>query len=507
MSTLKTRIAQAMEEEAPRTRKLENCAMVIFGASGDLARRKVIPALYNLMKDRLLPEKFELIGTSRSIESTRKFIDIARDSINRHSRQPLDEEQFEEFARGIEHVQGDPASPDTHVQLRQHLEEADWRLGTDGRHVFYVATPPSTLPPIVKELELTGLLKPPQPQRKPWPRMVIEKPFGRDLASARELNSLIRAVLGESQIYRVDHYLGKETVQNILMFRFANSVFEPLWNSKHVDHVQITAAEEIGIGRRGRFYDETGAVRDMIQNHMLQMLALCAMEPPISHEADAVRDERVKVLRALRKPTDDSVWRDVVLGQYRGYRSEPNVPWDSRTPTYAALKVMVDNWRWQGVPFYLRTGKRLKSRLTEISVRFRAIPFCLFGDLCPTIPSNELTLRIQPDEGITLSFVCKEPGERLGVKNVSMAFNYARAFEQPPHDAYERLLLDCLRGDQTLFAREDAVESAWEYVTPILEVYENSPSFRIAVYEQGGAGPEDADELMARDGRAWRPLL
>ena len=505
MDAVKTR-AERETDAAPPGRRTENCVMVIFGASGDLARRKVIPALYNLAKDGSLPEKFELIGSSRSIESTETFIELAKDSIKRHSRQPLDDEAFDAFARNIEHVTGDPASAETQALLRQHLQESEWRIGAKGNRLFYMATPPSTLQDIVKELELTEQIEAPSRRRCPWPRVVVEKPFGHDLASARELNALLARVLHENQIYRVDHYLGKETVQNILMFRFANSVFEPVWNSKYVDHVQITAAEEIGIGRRGKYYDESGAVRDMVQNHMLQMLALCAMEPPISYEADTVRDERVKVLRALRPIGGDAAWRDVVLGQYRGYRNEPNVAWDSRTPTYAALKVMVDNWRWQGVPFYIRTGKRLKQRLTEISVAFRPIPFCLFGDLCPTIPNNELVLRIQPDEGIALSFVCKEPGERPAVKNVTMNFSYSDTFRRPAHDAYERLLLDCMRGDQTLFAREDAVEAAWDFITPILGVYEGSPTFRISVYEPESEGPEAADELMTRDGRSWRRL-
>jgi glucose-6-phosphate 1-dehydrogenase len=336
---------------------------------------------------------------------------------------------------------------------------------------------------------------------------VVEKPFGHDLASARELDALISREIDESQVFRIDHYLGKETVQNILVFRFGNSIFEPLWNRKYIDHVQVTAAEDMGIEGRGRFYDETGVLRDIVQNHLLQVLALFAMEPPAALGADEVRDQKAIVLGALRPINPARVASRVVLGQYQGYRQEPQVAPDSRTPTFAALELFIDNWRWQGVPFYLRAGKRLAKRVTEIVVQFQSIPLCLFSreEACNFEP-NVLCLRIQPDEGIQLRFACKPPGDRLVSRNVTMDFSYAGGFGAPVHEAYERLLLDAMRGDATLFWRRDEVERAWQFMTPILAAVESGAPELVRPYEPGSSGPPEADDLLAREGRAWRPL-
>jgi len=490
-------------------RKVSPCALVIFGASGDLSRRKLMPAIYNLARDGALPESFNLIGNCRSLSSCEEFLGILREAVPRFSRGPFDESVWEKVAPRIGHVTGDPKQPDTHAKLRDRLLEADRRYGTSGKHLFYIATPPKTFLQIIRQLGDSGLLHAGvNKSGAAWPRVLIEKPFGHDLASARRLNDLLAETVHESQIYRIDHYLGKETVQNILVFRFGNSIFEPLWNRKHVDYMEITAAEEIGIGRRGAFYDETGVLRDVVQNHMLQVLALCAMEPPVSHDAGGIRDEKTKVFRQLRGIRGEQARRDVVLGQYRGYRSEPNVAPDSRMPTYAALKVMIDNWRWQGVPFYLRAGKRLATRMTEIAISFQRIPFCLFGreNVCRTVEKNILTIRIQPEEGISLHFATKVPGEDLSVGTVTMDFNYSGVFEGPPPEAYEHLLLGCMRGDQTLFARRDGVELQWQFMTPVLEAWESDPTAPICTYEQGSSGPSEADELLARSGHTWREI-
>jgi glucose-6-phosphate 1-dehydrogenase len=338
---------------------------------------------------------------------------------------------------------------------------------------------------------------------------MIEKPFGHDLASAQALNRMAASFLDESQIYRIDHYLGKETVQNIHVFRFGNAIFDPIWNRKYIDHVQITAAEELGMEGRGKFYDETGALRDVVQNHLLEVLALVAMEPPVSVRADDQRDARIAVFRSLRPIIGEDVAREVVRAQYVGFREEPNVPTASRTPTYAALKVMIDNWRWQGVPFYLRAGKRLARRATEVAIHFQRVPLCLFGrdEVCQRLDANVLTLRIQPDEGIDLRFVAKSPGEDLTIESVGMDFTYARSFTKKPQEAYERLFLDGMRGDQSLFARRDGVERAWEFITPILEAWEERDQTPLPTYPQGSAGPREADELLLRDGRRWRLLV
>jgi glucose-6-phosphate 1-dehydrogenase len=477
----------------------DDCTVVIFGVTGDLTHRKLVPALYTLAAQDELPSRFAMIGTSTSVGSADALRADLRESTSKFSRtRPLDEAAWKRFAEGVETVQGDFNEPGAYAALRTKLAEVEARRGTRGNRLYYMATPPSVFPVILRHLKDAGLLHP--PGTSPWSRVVMEKPFGRDLTSARELNRLVAEVLDESQIFRIDHYLGKETVQNILVFRFGNSIFEPVWNRKYVDHVQITMAEEIGVERRGKFYDQTGVLRDVVQSHLLQVLALCAMEPPTSFRADDVRDEKTQLFRSLRPSRpDDAVW-----GQYEGYRGEEGVAPDSRTATFVAMKAMIDNWRWQGVPFYLRAGKGLRRRTTEVSVHFQAIPFCLFGreEVCQLIEPNVLTLRIQPDEGIALRFAAKAPGDDLTVGTVTMDFSYASSFQRPSGEAYERLLLDAMRGDATLFARRDGDEKCWEFVQPLLE----DPGVP-SPYARGTTGPPEADELLRREKRRWRPLV
>jgi glucose-6-phosphate 1-dehydrogenase len=489
-----------------RSRPPEACTIVIFGVTGDLTHRKLVPALYNLQREGDLPEKFAVIGTSTSVTSAAEFRSQLRGSVAKFSRtKPLDEEVWNAFASRIETCVADVNSPDDYTKLCRVIEEIEQRQGLPGNRLFYMAVPPGVFPVILRNLRASGLLYPVGSSR--WSRVVIEKPFGRDLASARELNRTVAQVIDESQIFRSDHYLGKETVQNILVFRFGNSIFEPIWNRKYIDHVQITMAEDITVERRGKFYDATGVLRDVVQSHLMQVLALCTMEAPATFRADDIRDEKFKLLRSIRPITAGEVGQDVVAAQYRGYRDAEGVSKTSRTPTYVALKLAIDNWRWQGVPIYVRAGKGLAARNTEVSICFQTIPFCLFGseEVCQRIEPNVLTLRIQPREGIGLRFGCKVPGEDLSVGSVAMDFSYADSFKRAPWEAYERLLLDAMRGDHTLFARRDGDEQAWSILTPILEAW-GSGSDPLPEYPVGSAGPAEADQLLRRDGRRWRPL-
>jgi glucose-6-phosphate 1-dehydrogenase len=483
----------------------EPCAIVIFGASGDLAHRKLVPALYNLLSDGLLPERVAIVGVARE-GSRDEIVASLKTSTSEHSRKPLDARLWDRFAESLCFTSGDFQDERTYAELEEQLALVERERSTGGNRIFYLATPPDLFAPIVKHLRQTGLVH--APGGVPWSRVIIEKPFGRDLDSARALNDAVAAALDERQIYRIDHYLGKETVQNILVFRFGNSIFEPLWNRRFIDHVQITAAESIGVEGRGKFYDAAGVLRDVVQNHALQVLALCAMEAPVSFVADDIRDRKIEVWRSLRPLAGSDLGRETVRAQYRGYRDEEGVARESHTPTFAALRLFIDNWRWQGVPFYLRAGKKLGARLTEVAIHFQPIPLCLFdrAEACKMAP-NVIVLRIQPDEGITLRFAAKVPGEGVTVANILMQMDYREAFGTPVAEAYERLLFDCIRGDATLFARRDGVETAWRFITPILEAWDAADAgTSLPVYEPGTAGPEAADALLARDGREWRPL-
>ena len=489
---------------ASRVLEPPSCAVVVFGATGDLTRRKLMPALYNLAAGGHLPPSFATVGCARRGWSAGEFRSRMREGVREFSRSGLSDPVWDGLAPALEFVTGDFADPATYVRLREVLAAIDAGHGTLGNRLFYLAVPPDEFRAILLGLRNAGLIA--APNGPTFTRVILEKPFGRSAETARELNALVASVLDESQTFRIDHYLGKETVQNIMVFRFANSMFEPLWNRKYIDHVQITAAETVGVGTRGKFYESTGVLRDIVQNHLLEVLTLCAMEPPNSGHADDVRGEKLKVLKALRQPWSDTVPLDMVLGQYEGYRREPDVSPDSRTPTFAAMRLFIDNWRWQGVPFYLRAGKRMQKRVTEISVHMQSIPLSLFGDgnLCEHVEPNVLTLRIQPEEGIQLAFSSKLPGHDFTVAPVFMDMKYVEAFGGEPPEAYERLLLDAMRGDATLFSRRDAVETSWSWIQPILDYVESNPEAELSMYGAGSWGPAAADRLMQRDRRQWR---
>lgn len=453
------------------------CALAIFGASGDLAARKIFPSLAYLRRKKLLPGDFHVLGAGRSR--------LTRAELRSRSG----------GLPNVDYLAGAYDAPGTYAKLGNRLRSLASRHGTGGRVVFYLAVPPALYAPIVRGLASSGLTRGPGD----WPRVIIEKPFGRDLASAERLDKDILRELREEQVYRIDHYLGKETVQNILVFRFANAIFEPVWNRRYVDSVQISALESLGVEHRAGYYDRSGVIRDMFQNHMLQLLALTAMEPPGGIEADKVRDRKTEVFRSL-KPLGRDWSRNVVLGQYRGYRREPGVARDSATPTYAAMRLEISNDRWKGVPFYLRSGKKLRRRAAEIAVRFKPSARPLFGPLCPSLSANVLVHRIQPDEGISLTFETKKPGPKLCVGALAMEFDYAKVFGESPPEAYQRLLLDAMLGDQTLFIRRDAVRLSWKFFDPLLR----SEGARPLSYASGSRGPVEADSLLERDGRAWR---
>ncbi len=490
-----------------------NC-FVIFGATGDLTRRKLVPALYRLYTQRLLPAGFSIIGVGRRPSSDEEFRATLRSAIGAAPGSPDDSPVWESFAAGIRYVSFEFHDPDGYKQLDQVLREQDEQRGTAGNRLYYLATPPAVFATIAGCLGESGLAK---PEDGRWAQLVVEKPFGHDLASARDLNDQLHQYFDEPQIFRIDHYLGKDTVQNILVFRFGNAIFEPLWDRRYVDHVEITVAESLGMEGRGGYYDTSGGLRDMVQNHMLQVLSLVGMEPPATFAADAVRDEKVKVLRAVRPLTAGQIGTDVVRARYvpglvtgkraPGYREEEGVAPDSNTETYVALKLMIDNWRWSGVPFYLRHGKRLPKRVTEVAITYNRPPLRLFPDgRTSGLEPNVIILRIQPDEGISLTFEAKTPGPSMNLREVHMDFLYGAQFGVSPPEAYERLLLDAMLGDHTLFTRSDEVEAAWSILKPVMDAWAHEDAEDIAIYEAGTWGPREADRLIEGDGRRWRRL-
>ncbi len=486
------------------------CVLTVFGGGGDLTHRKIVPAIYNLFLDGLLPRPFALVGVDRLEMNDQQFRDHLRDGVNQFSRRGATKtDQWSEFAARVGYLAADFNDAKAFGRLAELLAARDKEANAPTEHVFYLATSPSLIELIARQLCQAKLMADVVRQR-----LVVEKPFGRDLKSAETLNRMLTGTLEEKQIYRIDHYMGKETVQNILAFRFANSIFEPIWNRRYIDHVQITVAESVGVEHRGGYYDHSGAVRDMLQSHLLRVMTLVAMEPPVSFYPDEVRNKKVDVLRAIRPMTADEVARRAVRGQYGagtieaeqviGYRQEPDVDGNSATETYAAVKLFVDNWRWQDVPFYLRTGKRLKRRVSEIVAQFRPVPHRSFPESAvPWWQPNRLTIGIQPDESIVLTFQAKRPGSVMELRPVDMRFSYREAFDVPVPEAYETLLLEVMRGDATLFMRADQVETAWAVVQPILDLWAQQPPSEFPNYESGSWGPAAADDLLAHNGRTW----
>jgi len=491
------------------------CVLAIFGASGDLTKRKLIPALYNLALENRLPERFAVVGYARSELSHESFRGKLREAVSEFSRTGLkDEAVWKKFAATLFYVRGGYDELEGYQRLKEFIDNFDHGSRVLPTRVLYLATPPELYGSVIGRMAAAGLTAR-ESAGEPLTRVVIEKPFGIDLQTAQELNHTIHETLDEKQVYRIDHYLGKETVQNIMVFRFANAVFEPIWNRRYVDHVQITAAESVGVEGRGGYYEEAGVVRDMFQNHLLQVLCFTAMEPPVAFSAAAVRDEKAKLLESVRPIAPEEVAAAAVRGQYgggkidgkkvAGYRQEQGVAKQSATVTYAAIKLAIDNWRWEGVPFYLRSGKRMAQRVTEVAIQFKRPPLLLFKSHdVGAVKPNVLVMRIQPDEGVSLTFEVKPPGPDMVIKPLSLDFKYEQAFGQSPPEAYETLLEDCIEGDSTLFTRHDWVESAWALMDPIIQVWNLSKPRGFPNYEAGSWGPIEADEFIQRDGRIWR---
>jgi glucose-6-phosphate 1-dehydrogenase len=488
------------------------CVMVIFGATGDLTKRKLIPALLNLAQEGVLSKQFAIVGFAGNDLTTETFRRILGEQMPQFAPDPIDLKMWEWLAQRIYYVQGDFQDPQAYKRLQLQISEAEKLHNTGGNKFFYLAVSPRFFAPIVQQLGNTGLTK---EENGRWARVIVEKPFGHDVESARLLNAELKQVLTEKQIYRIDHYLGKETVQNVMVFRFTNNIIEPLWNRNYVDHVQITAAETVGVEHRGGFYETAGALRDMVPNHLFQLMTMTAMEPPISFDADEVRNKQAEVLHAVQPLSPEDVLKNMVRGQYgqgiiegqrvAGYRNEPDVTPDSNTETFVALKLQIDNWRWAGVPFYLRTGKRLAQRATEIVIQFRRTPFVLFRNTAvKNLETNRLVIHIQPDEGISLSFGAKVPGSVMRLGLVNMDFDYKSYFGAEHGTGYERLLRDCMAGDATLFQRADMVEAGWSVIQPIIDVWHALPARGFPNYSAGSWGPVEAEDLLERDGRSWR---
>jgi glucose-6-phosphate 1-dehydrogenase len=492
--------------------------LTIFGAGGDLTKRLVVPALYNLVRAGKLPDDFAIIGVDHGDQTTEGWCQsltemmqaLTRVGAREHQVEAIDEQAWSWLIRRMRYLRGDFTQAETYNQLGKLLMDPGRRQTDTANALFYLAVAERFFGPVIEQLGRAGLTR---PSERAWRRVIVEKPFGHDLASAKALNAQILKVLSEDQIYRIDHFLGKETVQNILVLRFANGIFEPLWNRDHVDHIQITAAETVGVEGRGRFYERTGALRDMVPNHLFQLLAMIGMEPPISFDAEAVRAKKTELFQAIHLVSSEVAVRGqygngVILGKkVRDYRQEPDVAPDSKTETYAALKLGIDNWRWAGVPFYLRTGKSLSARTTEIAVQFRQAPYSLFRDTpVERLAPNILTLRIQPDEGLSVSFSAKRPGSEIEIDGVAMDFAYRDYFAPLAAVGYETLIYDCLIGDATLFQRADTVEAAWRPVQDLLDSWARDPADDFPNYAAGSAGPDAADRLLARDGRAWVPI-
>lgn len=488
------------------------CNIVIFGASGDLTYRKLIPALYNLSADGDLPAALSIVGFARREKTDEQFRTELGDALKKFSRQGLNDQVWQDFGPRIFYHRGEFGNLEAYKTLKERLDNLDAERGTRGNRLFYLSVSPNDFECILEQIKSAGLN---ETQAGAWTRVIVEKPFGTDLASAHELNSVVDRVFHEKDTYRIDHYLGKETAQNIMVLRFANSLFEPLWNNRYIDHVQITASEPLGVEARGPYYEASGALRDMVQNHLLQLLCLVAMEPPTDLAADSVRDEKVKVVRALHRMTPEEVSQNIVRAQYGAgaingkeviaYRQEERVNPQSMTETYVALKVNVDNWRWSGVPFYIRVGKRLPKHGAEIAIQFKHAPTVLFNRDETAVGPNVLVIRVQPDEGISLRIQSKRPGGQLRIEPVKMDFHYGTSFGKASPEAYERLLLDAMAGDATLFARRDEVEQAWDFIDRIEDAWHKStPPPPLATYASGSWGPAEADELLEREGRAWR---
>jgi glucose-6-phosphate 1-dehydrogenase len=502
------------QDAATNQPKPDPCSFVVFGATGDLTHRLVIPSLYNLAATNLLPDKFCVVGVARNGMSSDDLRDSLIKGLRQFATRSVDDAVAKRLLECVTSVEADPKQPASFDMLRERLEKLEANRSTGGNRLFYLATPPSAFAPISRELGRTGLLK---ENGGAWRRLVIEKPFGTDLASAKALNAELLKIVDEHQIYRIDHYLGKETVQNILVLRFANGMFEPIWNRNHIDHVQITVDEKLGVGHRGSFYDSTGALRDMVPNHLFQLLSLAAMEPPIRFDAHSVRTEKADVLAAIQIPSEEEALRNSVRGQYLGgvidgveipdYRKTRDVKPDSTTETFVALKLHIDNWRWAGVPFYLRTGKALGIKRTEVAIKFKEAPFAMFR--CTPVDrlsQNFLVISVEPTEGISLQFNTKVPGPTIVIDDVEMKFRYKDYFKAEPSTGYETLIYDCMIGDNILFQRADSVEAGWQAVQPFLDAWKKAGARGLEFYKAGSEGPPGAEELLRRDGRSWRKL-